>query len=683
LGLGIVIIALSSAANFFARQYVQDGILTRLQSSAVPDVSVLEFDFDAQTGKASAELGGNIQNVYSARLLSPDDLKDPKRLLTIRINDSVFQGLCVTQGDRCRCRMLDGDAVEERFRRFFRILISVTYTAALAAIFLIFKLSKKTISPLEKLTEYITTLKEESPFEFKNVSEDEIGILTGEIRKYFEKIEAFRIAERETTRKDAFVAIAAQVAHDIRSPLAALDSVLKDMPQLPEEKRTIVRSAVARIRDIANHLIEKNREAQASAKGLPQSAAATTVEPSSIELLSSLIDPLVTEKRLQFRSKIGIEIECRLDSSSYGLFASIQPVEFKRVLSNLVNNSVDALAEKGLVTVSLASQDDSILIKVQDNGKGILPEILAKLGQRGETHGKEGGSGLGLYHARTSVESWGGSLTIESEVGKGTTLTVSLPQADAPDWFVSKLELEPGGTIVVLDDDSSIHQIWQGRFDSLKVKERDIEVLHFSTPEELRGFLRQDAAKTKSALYLTDYELLGYKETGLSLVEELGLGERSILITSRFEEKNILSECRRLKVRMIPKGLAGFVPVSVREKQAQTETPRIPDATPSVVLLDDDALVRMNWTLAARNQGVSFAAFADPPKFFAALKDWPKEIEIYLDSRLGEGIKGEDIGKDLHGQGFKNLYLATGFDQKELPPLPWIKKIVGKEPPWL
>ncbi|MFA5139211.1 MAG: HAMP domain-containing sensor histidine kinase [Elusimicrobiota bacterium] len=487
-----------------------------------------------------------------------------------------------------------------------------------------------------------------------------------------DRILKYEEAHRMEAQLSALGELASQVAHDIRSPLAALDSVTNSTANLPEEKRILIRGAISRIRDIANQLIERTRKAQTSTQGAEPDGSPVSTSAVSVELLSSHIELLITEKRMQFRPKIGVDIEARLDAASYGLFVRMQPTEFKRVLSNLINNAVEAVSENGTVRVFVWGAADQVVIQVKDSGKGIPPEILPKLGRRGETHEKAGGSGLGLYHAKSTMESWGGSLAISSELGRGTTVTLTLPQAQAPAWFVPRLEVAPGSRIVVLDDDASIHQVWQGRFESACAKEHGIESFHFSTPEELRGWARAHTDIRKDALYLMDYELIGYRETGLELIEELGLSERAILITSRFEEKGVLESCRRLKVRMIPKGLAAFVPISI------ADAARAHDA----VLLDNDALVHMTWRIAAESKGVRLSAFRTPEELLSALERMPKDMPIYIDSELDAGQKGEDVAKDLHAHGFTELYLATGYDPESLPPMPWIKRVVGKEPPW-
>jgi signal transduction histidine kinase len=461
--------------------------------------------------------------------------------------------------------------------------------------------------------------------------------------------------------------MAAQVAHDIRSPVFALNAALKNIPQLPERQRAIVRHAVNRIQDVANSLLEKNRQQSATAAA---AGIVTTGEFPAVYLLSALIDPVVTEKRLQYEARPEVKIDFVLSRESYGLFANVQPVEFRRMVSNLLNNAVEALGAKGTANVGLAIKDEAIVLTVTDAGKGISPEILAKLGQRGETHGKTGGSGLGLYHARTTSENWGGSLTITSELGKGTTVAIKLPKAETPSYFARELKLVPGRPVLVLDDDPGIHEMWRGRFESNRVKEHKIEVFYFTEPGKLRDWVKGEPTKAGKALCLFDYELTGYKETGLSMAEELGLCSQTILVTSHSEEQPLIAACAALKVRMIPKGLADLVSVSIVSHP------------PRAVLLDDSTITQMTWEIAAEEAGVELLSYAAPDKFMADLDTFPKDMPIYIDSELGEDIKGEKIAEDLKGKGFTNICLATAHPPEKFAHLPWLK-VRSKEAPWV
>jgi signal transduction histidine kinase len=467
----------------------------------------------------------------------------------------------------------------------------------------------------------------------------------------------------------------AQVAHDIRSPLAALDVAVKDTVQMPEKQRVVIRNASNRIRDIANNLIEKYRSPGDVAKQSDLIPSATD----GIYLMSALLDPMITEKRLQFHSKPGIQIDLKLTPESYGLFAKLQPVEFRRMVSNLVNNSAEALGNTGAVSVGLSHENGNIILTVADNGKGIPPEILAKLGQKGETHGKAGGSGLGLYHARTTAESWGGSFKISSEVGKGTIITVILPKAPPPDWFVPRLELSAGKPVVVLDDDSTIHQVWKGRFESSRVKEHGVEIFSFSTSEQLRDWVKSNPAKAEGATYLLDYELLGHTETGLAVAEQLNIARQSILVTSRWEEPQILAECNRLKIRLIPKGLSWLVPITVVDGASQKATESKNNVA---VLVDDDPLVHMTWEMAAEEKGIHLLVYKNPDDLLTDIAKIDLATPIYIDSKLGGGVKGEDFAQTLHDKGFTNISMETGHKPEKFAHLTFLKNVQSKNPPW-
>lgn len=473
------------------------------------------------------------------------------------------------------------------------------------------------------------------------------------------KLSEVKDLEIEKAKINAMADIAAQVAHDIRSPLAAISTVEKDLRAVPEERRIMLRSAVNRLRDIANDLLDRNQPVQ--------KIVASTYDSVSPQLLSSLIEQLLTEKRLQFRAKIGIDIHLHLDRQSYGLFAQVHPRELKRVISNLLNNSVEALTDRGKVDIFLRREGCDIEISIRDNGRGIPDDLVPKLGVKGETYGKNGGSGLGLSHARTWMDAWNGTLTIESTVGLGTTVRLRLPSIPTPSWFCERILFMPEMPIVALDDDPSIHQIWRGRFGSAVTKHDKPRLYNFSNPPEITKWVQDNPDEAQRALFLLDYELLGYHNNGLDIAEDLEIAEQSILVTSRFEEEAIRNRCHRLGMKMIPKGLAGLVPLILEKKSV------------FAVLIDDDELVHMTWKAVASQQQKNILTFQRPEDFFLEAEELDRETPIYVDLNLGHGRSGETVCCELHNQGFQNIYVTTGYDVK-LEHLPWLKGVIGKDP---
>jgi len=560
------------------------------------------------------------------------------------------------------------------------VLAVIIWSQASLGMFLGRTISMHTKS-LEELAKLFVRAKPLDPEDLERMPHEtlEATQLLQAIRQFIVYQKQLKTAEIESEKQSALTLIASQVAHDILSPLAALEVAAGDVSQLPDNKRRLIRSAVGRIRDIANSLLNKNRAMTERSDGV-----AADKTPPSIQLLSSLIESLVTEKRLQYHSRSHVEIEARMDSTSYGIFAQVQAVEFKRLLSNLINNAVEAMGpDPGSVHVNLTARQGRVFVGVQDNGKGISPAVLEKLGRRGETHGKPGGSGLGIYHARTSAESWGGSLEIVSEVGKGTTTTLNLPLAPTPEWFVPKLSLIGGRDIVILDDDTSIHQVWRERLDALHVREHDIDVVHVSTPDEIRNWIKSNGSAARDALYLLDYELLGYQENGLSLAEELIIGDRSILVTNRNEEMGILEGCLKLKVRMIPKGLLGLVPICVVEQNADAVgQKRTVSRGWDAILIDDDPLVRETWNIAADLAQKKLRVYTSAAEFYREADSFGRDTPVYIDATLGNNSRGEEESRRIHAMGFAEIYLATGQKAEEFSAYQHLRGVIGKNPPW-
>lgn len=353
-------------------------------------------------------------------------------------------------------------------------------------------------------------------------------------------------------KKLALGELATQVSHDIRSPLAALDLMLTDIDELAEDKRIILRSAAIRIKDIANDLLNQHRHLSGNSSS----------SGNSVQLIPALIDSLLTEKRVQFRSKENLVIDMSLDRAHYGLFSVVDPGKFKRVISNLINNSVEALSNSGFVKIEIHSCAEIIRVVIVDNGKGIDKNVLPDLMKLGNTHGKVDGTGLGLYHAKKCVEEWGGTIEVESTLGIGTSVFLSIPKCEIPNWFVQEIDVSKSKSIVVIDDDESIYRIWKERFEDIN---KDLEITYFSSPIKFETSLKTMLTNGHSVSdfqFLFDYEFIGHKYlNGLTLIEKYSIADCSTLVTSHYEEIALQEHCAKLGIKIIPKSFVGFVPI--------------------------------------------------------------------------------------------------------------------------
>jgi len=204
-----------------------------------------------------------------------------------------------------------------------------------------------------------------------------------------------------------------QVAHDIRSPLSVLNLLVHQTHGLPDTNAKLIREACKRIFDIANTLISSGHH------GVETSSAVDVVES------------LVLEKTIELmeRPEVSIDLTINCDPD---VEVRMPPSLLARVLSNLLNNAIEASRGENRIQVSLFQQQDQIRIEIRDHGHGIPKSMLARIGKRGLSLGKRMGTGLGLAHAKKSVEDVGGRIVIQSQFRRGTTVSLVLPVNKRP-----------------------------------------------------------------------------------------------------------------------------------------------------------------------------------------------------------------------------------------------------------
>jgi signal transduction histidine kinase len=550
---------------------------------------------------------------------------------------------------------------------FYRLIFDIIFAFFLYSIlFYIFQLLSKTVSSevelLQKLISGGNSQNKQFPFKISEFNDINLHL-----------IDSIKLKEKNQFQ-NAMINIASQVSHDIRSPLTALGLMTENIPQIPEDKRIIIRSAVNRINDIANQLLQKSKDSKHNNQTNIQNIE-NNVILKDIELIGPLVDRIVSEKRVQFRDFEQIEISIDL-KNTYGLFIAVNSIELKRVISNLINNSIEALPNKmGQIKLLFTSDDTNIYLNIEDSGIGIPNHILDRLGEKGFSYGKEdeqSGNGLGIYHAKKIIESSGGTFKILSELGTGTKIILSFPKVKTPNWFVEKINLELSTEIITLDDDISIHQIWKSRFHNLNPS---IKITSFTSAEKLKEWYKnQENFINSNRVYLFDFELLGQKETGLNTIQELGLSDNCFLVTSRYDEDNVRFECNKYGIKLIPKSMAGFVPIEISKTYLKVKY--------DLCLIDDDkSLIQCVWETVAKSKGLNIKMFTTPFEFFENVNSIDRQTPIYVDVSLGNNINGTEVAKEIHKLGFTEINLATGYEADALEVPSFINRVCGKDFP--
>jgi signal transduction histidine kinase len=358
--------------------------------------------------------------------------------------------------------------------------------------------------------------------------------------------------------QEKFSALARNVAHDIKSPLNALQMMIGSCNELEEEKRIALHRSKESILDIANNLIANYQ--------IDQPHNGIEAEPRRGLLVSDLLVQLLSEKKVEFRNNESIRFEITISENAQFAFIRTQKSEFRRAISNLINNAVDALKEKkeGKITVSLTATSHAIKVSIEDNGEGMSARNVQDM-ERGRffTKGKEDGHGLGLQQVWGMLRSNRGRLAVQSELDQGTTLTLTFPRVAAARWIAQGMYLTPNHTIVILDDEQSIHDAWNMHFAPLLSTYPKLRLRHFTQGHKALSFINGLArSKKDNVMLLSDYELLHQPRNGIEIIQASKI-KQSILVTSHYTNPTVRDTATKLKIKILPKQMASIIPIHV------------------------------------------------------------------------------------------------------------------------
>lgn len=449
---------------------------------------------------------------------------------------------------------------------------------------------------------------------------------------------------------------ATEASHDIRSPARTVYSMIDSAAdRIPEDIRVPVRATVASIIDIANSFIDRIQ-----GKFVP------TLEEQKPIIASLDLMQILGEKRYQHT---GSPINFTEDyaSGSKLVFIKVQQSHFKRMISNLLNNAIEALeGKKGSIHLGLGIDDmkKDVKITIQDTGKGMPKEIVDKIksGAAVATDKKEG-HGIGLTQIREAIERNWGKFDVISTPGEGTKMIVIFPITVSPEWLAKDIKLNKGDTVTILDDDPSIHVNWDTHF---KKHTNDVQLKHFIIGKEAIEFINTFPEKNKLYL-LTDYELMKQGMTGIDVIKQTDI-KRATLVTSHYDEVGVQKLVAELGVGILPKDLAMEVSIEIcdNEKCAMTSIIKII----AMVIVEDNEMMRTSTAKAAETKGKNADTYGDPDNFLKNAHKYDKNVIMLIDHEFnGSTLNGFDVLKQLHELGFTRLYLFSGrrFEENEVP----------------
>lgn len=219
--------------------------------------------------------------------------------------------------------------------------------------------------------------------------------------------------------------LASEISHDIRTPLTVLSTslyLLKKSDSLDGQKKYL-----SQISDVSSDL-QKMMENLVSIIKIRDPISNDGI--TSIDL-SKLVKRITEESEYLLKTKQKLEPYIEPDVVIDGNYNFLT-----RALNNLVVNAIQYTPTGGLINVSLKSEDDKAIIKIIDNGIGIPQEDLDKVFDRlyrSDNAKKffENGSGLGLYIVKMVIDKHNGKIEVKSEVGKGTTFTITIPNVQS------------------------------------------------------------------------------------------------------------------------------------------------------------------------------------------------------------------------------------------------------------
>jgi nitrogen fixation/metabolism regulation signal transduction histidine kinase len=272
--------------------------------------------------------------------------------------------------------------------------------------------SLKTIS--DRINE--TSLSQKNKKIVLEASSKEINLLIKSYNRMVEELEISAVKLAQSEREEAWREMAKQVAHEIKNPLTPMRLTVQSFERKfnPEDP-----DILQKMKDYSETLIQQIDTMNAVASAFSNFASMPAQQNETLNVVE------VVELALDIFNEEYVIFE----KESPEIISKIDRTQLIRIITNLVKNAIQSIPEQQqnkTVFVAIKKDNNNVLILVEDNGIGIKPEDISRIFEPKFTT-KNSGMGLGLGIIKNIIENYKGTITFDSQYGKGTRFTVSLP----------------------------------------------------------------------------------------------------------------------------------------------------------------------------------------------------------------------------------------------------------------
>lgn len=303
---------------------------------------------------------------------------------------------------------------------FLGLLASVYVFLMLIAYSVSYALSRSIILPVKLVSEKIQRLKLEDknePLEYPGDAQDEVSALIDEYNRMVEKLEESKAQLIRLERESAWREMARQVAHDIKNPLTTMKLSMQQLERVsaePAQAATYLKKAITRLIEQIDSLAQIASEFSMFAN--------LDIQQKQDMVLNDVVESVYD----LFSEQKDVALDMTIPAERYHI--SGDKNHLIRVFNNLIINAIQAIPSdrKGQIRVSLFRQNDHAVVRINDNGGGIPPEIQKRVFEPNFTT-KTSGSGLGLAICKKIIEALDGNIRFETRENEGTDFFVELP----------------------------------------------------------------------------------------------------------------------------------------------------------------------------------------------------------------------------------------------------------------